>query len=75
MVYYTLSFLILRGTLNEKHCPKTFEYLPIRCCKNSDSVSNITFVALMLPYSKKQVVPVSSSINSTKLKKVLGKIA
>ena len=58
MVYYTLSFLILRGTLNVKHCPKVFEYLPIICCTNSESVSNITCVALILPYSKKQVLPV-----------------
>ena len=51
-MYTTLSFLIQRGTSNKKHCPKFLEYWPITCCTTISNVLNITFVSLMLHYSK-----------------------
>ena len=53
-----------------KHCPNVLEYFPTICCSISESVSNVTFVSFVLHYySKNQVLPVSPSINSTKIVK------
>ena len=52
-----------------KHCPNVLEYFPTICCSISESVLNVTFVSFVLHYYSKNQVPVSPSINSTKIVK------